>query len=49
MTRHLPLSIAIEHVRDILNDPAAGVRTLYPSFHGFAHQSNAYDFVWPCP
>ena len=35
MTHHLPLSAVIEHVRDILNDPAAGVHTVYPPFHGF--------------
>ena len=38
MTRHLPLSTVIKHVRDILNNPAAGVRTVYPAFHGFALQ-----------
>ena len=46
MTRHLPLSTVIGHVRDILNDPAAGVRALCPSFHGFGLQGYAYDFVW---
>jgi len=40
-----PLSTVIEHVRDILNDPAAGVRTVYPSFHSFGLQSNAYNSV----
>jgi len=29
-----------------LYDPAAGVRTLCPSFHGFGLQGYAYDFVW---
>jgi len=46
MTHHLPLSTVIGHVRDILNDPAAGVRTVCPSFHGFGLQGYAYDFVW---
>ena len=44
MTRHLPLSTVIEHVRNILNDPAAGVRTVYPSFHGFALQRKCLWF-----
>jgi len=44
MTRHLPLPTVIEHVRDILNDPAAGVRTVRQSFHGFGLQGYAYDF-----
>jgi len=37
MTGHLPVSTVIGHVRDMLNDPAAGVRTLCPctSLHGF--------------
>jgi len=30
MTRHLPLGTVMGHVRDILNDPAAGVRTICP-------------------
>jgi len=36
----------IPHVRDILNDPAAGVRVLCPSFHGFWVPGYAYDLVW---
>ena len=44
--RHLPLSIVIEHVRDILNDPAAGFRTACPSFNGFGLRGYAYDFIW---
>jgi len=46
MTRHPPLSTVIGHVRDILNDPAAGVRTIYSSLHGFGLQGYAYDFIW---
>ena len=46
MTRHLLLFTVIEHVCDFLNDPAAGVRTLCPSFHGFGLQGYADDFVW---
>jgi len=46
MTRHLPLSTAIGYVGDIFNDPAAGVRTVCPSLHGFRLQGYAYDFVW---
>jgi len=45
MIRHLQLSTVIGHVRDILNDPAAGVRTVCPSFHGFRLQGYAHDFV----
>jgi len=33
-----PPSTVIEHVRDIFNDPAAGVRALCPSFHCFGLQ-----------
>jgi len=46
MTRHLPLSTVIGHVREILNDPAAGVHTVGPPFHGFGLQGYTYDFVW---
>jgi len=38
MTSHLSLSTLIGRVRDILNDPAAGVRAIYSSFHGFGTQ-----------
>jgi len=41
----LPLSTVIGLVRDILNDPAAGVHIVYPSFHGFGLQVYADDFV----
>jgi len=41
-----PLSTVIGHARDILNDPAADVHTVYSSFHGFGLQRYAYDFVW---
>jgi len=46
LTHHLHLFTVAGHVRDILNDPSAGVRTVCPSFHGFGLQRNAYDFVW---
>ena len=46
MTRHLPLSTVIGHIRDILNDPAAGVLAVCPSFRGFVLQGYVYDFVW---
>ena len=45
-TPHLPLSTVIRHVRDILNEAAAGVHTACPSFHAFRLQGYAYDFVW---
>jgi len=35
MTRNLPLYIVVRHVRDVLNDSAAGVHTVCPSLHGF--------------
>jgi len=46
MTRHLPLSTVIRHVRDILNDLAVGVNTLCLTFHGFRLLGHVYDFVW---
>jgi len=46
MTRHIPISAVIGHVHDTLNDPAADVHTVCPSFHGFGLQGYAYDFVW---
>jgi len=42
----ISLSTVIRHVRDILNEAAAGVHTACPSFHPFRLQGYAYDFVW---
>ena len=51
MTGHLTVSTVIGHVRDVLNDPAAGVRTLCPctSLHGFGLQVMLMTLFGPFP